>query len=80
MIPGEGPTAAVGAVLAGRQPHDQQTRPGVAEGRHRQAAVGRMLSLDPVEKGREARAAAATGVENLGHAARSTQIKTGYVE
>jgi hypothetical protein len=87
MIPREGAAAAIRAVLAGSQAHDQELRLGVAEGRHGTAVVSRLLQMHGIQECCKPGATAAAGIENTIHgqpnwgrpAGRSNK-KTGYAE
>jgi metal-dependent amidase/aminoacylase/carboxypeptidase family protein len=76
MIAGKGPTAAIGAMFARRQANDDEARIGIAEGRHRQTVVARMLEFDGIQKCSQTRATPAgrikCGVHTKGHKKRAT--------
>ncbi len=62
-IAGEGPSATVGAVHAGREPDDQQFGCGVAEGGHRAGMVIGVAGAHLIEKRGETRTGSAVRVK-----------------
>jgi hypothetical protein len=67
MIAGERPAGAVRTVHSRGKADDQEPGVGVSEGRHGLAVVPGIFVLHRVEKGRKARTAAATWIENAAH-------------